>query len=158
MNKTRMASYTFSGGNGPPCPSLWKHFSWMGELWLNGNGGEGVWVAWEANVSQGIHEQHNNMQGRSVLRVTPHPPFIAFPRGFRVLSLGQGFSPFHPKFSSFYGFSPFLRDLAPRELFWAPFWSFYPFSSSLGSLGGVGVKWKVLWSEMSVVRWYPWVV
>ena len=23
--------------------------------------------------------------GRSVLRVTPHPPFIAFPRGFRVL-------------------------------------------------------------------------
>ena len=24
--------------------------------------------------------------GRSVLRVTPHPPFIAFPRGFRVLS------------------------------------------------------------------------
>ena len=24
--------------------------------------------------------------GRSVLRVNPHPPFIPFPRGFRVLS------------------------------------------------------------------------
>ena len=23
--------------------------------------------------------------GRSVLRVTPHPPFIAFPRGFKPL-------------------------------------------------------------------------
>ena len=62
----------------------------VGELWLNGNGGEGVWVALEANVSQGIHGQHNNMQGRSVLRVTPHPPFIAFPRGFRVLSPWSG--------------------------------------------------------------------
>ena len=28
--------------------------------------------------SQGIHEQHNSMQGRSFLRVTPHPPFIDF--------------------------------------------------------------------------------
>ena len=27
---------------------------------------------------------------RSVLRVTPHPPFIAFPRGFRVLSPWSG--------------------------------------------------------------------
>ena len=25
-------------------------------------------------------------KGRSVLRVTPHPPFIAFSSGFRVLS------------------------------------------------------------------------
>ena len=29
-------------------------------------------------------------KGRSVLRVTPHPPFIAFPRGFRVLSPWSG--------------------------------------------------------------------
>ena len=28
--------------------------------------------------------------GRSVLRVTPHPSFIAFPRGFRVLSPWSG--------------------------------------------------------------------
>ena len=40
----------------------------------------------ERQRSQGIHGKHNNMQGRSVLRVTPHPPFIAFPRGFRVLT------------------------------------------------------------------------
>ena len=37
-------------------------------------------------VSQGIHEQHNNMQGKSSLRVTPTPPFIAFLGIFRVLS------------------------------------------------------------------------
>ena len=29
--------------------------------------------------------------GRIPLRVTPHPPFIAFPRGFRVLSPWSGF-------------------------------------------------------------------
>ena len=40
--------------------------------------------------SQGIHGYHNSMQGRSVLRVTPHPPFIAFLRGFRVLSPWSG--------------------------------------------------------------------
>ena len=37
--------YLILGGNGPPCPSLWKHLSWMREQWLNENGGEGVWVA-----------------------------------------------------------------------------------------------------------------
>ena len=35
---------------------------------------------------EGIHRQHNNMQGRSSLRVNPHPPFIAFSRDFRFLS------------------------------------------------------------------------
>ena len=40
--------------------------------------------------SQGIHGQYNSMQGRSVLRVTPHPPFIAFFWGFRVLSPWSG--------------------------------------------------------------------
>ena len=34
--------------------------------------------------------------GRSVLRVTPHPPFIAFPRGFRVLSPWSGIYPLLP--------------------------------------------------------------
>ena len=119
----------------------------------------------ESKSSQSIHGQHNNRQVRSVLRVTPHPPFIVFPRDFRVLSPWSGlqplfwaFSPLCPNFSPFQGFSPFLRALAPRGLFWALFWGFQPFSSSLGSFGGVGVKWKVLWSEMSVVRWCPWVV
>ena len=32
INKTRKTSYTFSSGNGPPCPSLWKHLSWMGSF------------------------------------------------------------------------------------------------------------------------------
>ena len=35
--------------------------------------------------SQGIHEQHNSMQGKSCLRVTPTPPFIDFLGIFRVL-------------------------------------------------------------------------
>ena len=32
INKTCKTNYTFSSGNGPPCPSLWKHLSlsWMG--------------------------------------------------------------------------------------------------------------------------------
>ena len=36
-------------------------------------------------MSQGIHGQHNSMQGRSCLRVTPHPPFIAFSRALASL-------------------------------------------------------------------------
>ena len=47
INKTCKKNYTFSSGNGPPCPSLWKHLSLLdGEQWLNGDGdgGEGVWV------------------------------------------------------------------------------------------------------------------
>ena len=36
--------------------------------------------------SQGIHGKHNSMQGRSDLRVTPTPLFIAFWGIFRVLS------------------------------------------------------------------------
>ena len=103
--------------------------------------------------------------GRSVLRVTPHPPFIYFPRGFRVLSpwsgfqpLFWGFSPFRPNFSPFQGFSPFLRALAPRGLFWAHFWGFQPFFFILRLFQGVWVYWRVLWSDMMVVRWCPWVV
>ena len=60
----------------------------MEELWLNGEdewkrGGCG-WL--EAKRSQDIHGQHNSMEEKSCLRVTPHPPFIAFLRTFRVLS------------------------------------------------------------------------
>ena len=36
--------------------------------------------------SQGTHGKHNSMQGKCCLRVTPHPPFIAFLGIFRVLS------------------------------------------------------------------------
>ena len=48
-----------------------------------------VWVrrCWRDKGSQGIHGQHNSMQGRSVLRVTPTPPFIAFLGTFRVFAI-----------------------------------------------------------------------
>ena len=39
----------------------------------------------ERQRSQGIRGQQNNMQGISCLRVTPHPPFIAYSRCFRIL-------------------------------------------------------------------------
>ena len=45
----------------------------------------------ETEKSQSIYGQHNNRQGMSVLRVTPRPPFIVFPRDFRVLSPWSGF-------------------------------------------------------------------
>ena len=45
-NLQTMLSKTFSSGNGPPCPRLWKPLSWLGSNGSNGNGdgGEGVWV------------------------------------------------------------------------------------------------------------------
>ena len=36
--------------------------------------------------SQGIHRQHNSMQGRSCVESDPTPPFISFLGIFRVLS------------------------------------------------------------------------
>ena len=54
---------------------------WLGEMEKEER--ESGWF--ESKRSQSIHGQHNNMQMRSVLRVTPHPSFIEFPRGFRVL-------------------------------------------------------------------------
>ena len=104
-------------------------------------------------MSQGIHGQHNNMQERSCLRVTPHPPFIAF-WGF------QGFKPLVRDLAPFFGLlSPSTLILAPFRVL-APFGGLYllgeyfrllfgvfkPFSSSLSlfqgrewvSLGGVG--------------------
>ena len=44
MQETTLV-YLLFDGIGPPFPGLKKHLSWMGELWLNGDGGEGVWVA-----------------------------------------------------------------------------------------------------------------
>ena len=121
---------------------------WLGEMEMEER--ESGWF--ESKRYQIIHRKHKNRQVRNVLRVAPHPPYIVFPRGFRVLSPQSRLQPLFWAFSPFQGFSPFLRDLAPGGLFWALFWGFQPFSSSLGSFGGVGVKWKVLWSEMSVVR------
>ena len=76
------------GGNGPPCPSLEKHLS---SDW-GSYGSTGEWMRVRVNGlrgkwSQGTHGQHNSMQGRNVLRVTPTPLFIAF---FRVLSPWSG--------------------------------------------------------------------
>ena len=67
--------------------------------------------------SQGIHGKHNSMQGRSVLRVTPHPPFIAFLGTFRVLNPWS-------EIYLFWDFSPFWGVLALMRLFWAPFGGF----------------------------------
>ena len=44
MQETTLV-YLLFDGIGPPCPGLKKHLSWMGEVWLNGDGGEGAWVA-----------------------------------------------------------------------------------------------------------------
>ena len=55
---------------------------WLGEMETKGR--ESGWF--ESKRSQSIHGQHNNRQVRSVLRVTAHPPYIFFLRGFRVLS------------------------------------------------------------------------
>ena len=54
---------------------------WLGEMEMEER--ESGWF--ESKRSQSIHGQHNNRQVRSVLRVTPHPPFIVFARDFRVL-------------------------------------------------------------------------
>ena len=75
------------GGNGPPCPSSWEHLSLGWEKWLDEMDMEERESGWfESKRSQSIHGKHNNRQVRSVLRVPPHPPFIVFPRDFRVLS------------------------------------------------------------------------
>ena len=55
---------------------------WLGEMEMEER--ESGWF--ESKRSQSIRGQHNNRKVRSVLRVTPHPPFIFFPRDFRVLS------------------------------------------------------------------------
>ena len=59
---------------------------WPGEMEMEER--ESGWF--ESKRSQSINMQHNNRQVRSVLRVIPHPPFIVFPRDFRVLSSWSG--------------------------------------------------------------------
>ena len=84
----------------------------MGELWLNGrmDERESEWLERQM-VSRHSLEQHNNMQERNDLRVTPTPLFIDFLGFFRVLRPWQvlqprfwAFIPFCPIFSSFWGF------------------------------------------------------
>ena len=59
----------------------------VGNQWLEEMEMEERESGWfESKRSESIHGQHNNRKVRSVLRVTPHPPFIVFPSGFRVLS------------------------------------------------------------------------
>ena len=59
----------------------------VGKKWLEEMEMEERESGWfESKRSQSIQGQHNNRQVRSVLRVNPHPPFIVFPRDFRVLS------------------------------------------------------------------------
>ena len=53
---------------------------WLGEIEMNER--ESGWF--ESKRSQSIHGKHNNMQMRSVLKVTPHPSFIVFLRDFGV--------------------------------------------------------------------------
>ena len=69
----------------------------VGKQWLDEMDMEEKESGWfERQRSQSIHGQHNNRQVRSVLIVTPHPPFIAFSRGFRVLSPWSGIYPLPP--------------------------------------------------------------
>ena len=59
----------------------------VGKQWLDEMEMEERESGWfERERSQSIHGKHNNRQVRSVLRVTPDPPFIVFPRYFRFLS------------------------------------------------------------------------
>ena len=55
--------YTFSGWNGPPCPSLGEHLSMDGELWLNGEmeEREGEWLE-RKMVSRNSHGKHNDRE------------------------------------------------------------------------------------------------
>ena len=74
-NKQKKTEITPSfGGNGPPCPSLEKHLPLlaMGELWLNGRmeERESEWLE-RKMVSRHSLQQHNNMERRDELRVTP---------------------------------------------------------------------------------------
>ena len=58
-----------------------------GELWLNGrmDEREGEWLE-RKMFSRHSLRQHNNMERRNDLRVTPTPLFILFLKIFRVLS------------------------------------------------------------------------
>ena len=63
----------------------------IGKQWLDEMEMEERESGWfESKRSQSIDKKHNNRKVRSVLRVTPHPPFIFFPKDFKVLSPWSG--------------------------------------------------------------------
>ena len=69
INTKKIENIPSFGGNGPPCPSLEKHFSWQwGELWLKGKMDEREcgWLERQM-VSRNPLGQHKSMQGRHVL-------------------------------------------------------------------------------------------
>ena len=57
------------------------------------SGREGDVGGLRGKESQGINGQHNSMQEKSCLRVTPTPPFIVFLGIFRVLTPWSGIYP-----------------------------------------------------------------
>ena len=77
-----MGHHALANGN----TSLLVGKKWLDEMEMEER--ESGWF--ERKRSQSIHRQHNNRKVRSVLRVTPHPPFIVFPRYFRVLRPWSG--------------------------------------------------------------------
>ena len=85
INKTCKTNYTFSSGNGPPCPSLWKHLSlsWMGSngsMEMDMEERECGWF--ERQRSQSIHGKHNNRQREKLFESDPPPSFYSFCKGF----------------------------------------------------------------------------
>ena len=58
----------------PYLTQQWRSYGSMGKM----SGREGDVGGLRGKEYQGMHGKHNNMQERSFLRVTPHPPFIAF--------------------------------------------------------------------------------
>ena len=69
----------------------------VGKQWLDEMEMEERESGWFENKrSQSIHRQHSNRPVRSVLRVTPHPPYIVSPKGFRVLSPWSRLYPLSP--------------------------------------------------------------
>ena len=76
------------GGNGPPCPSSWEHLTlgWGAIAWRKWRWRRGRVGGLRARGLKASTGSITICKMRSVLRVTPHPPYIVFPRGFRVLS------------------------------------------------------------------------
>ena len=77
--KEQNQKYTFSGWNGPPCPSLGEHLSIDGELWLNGGmeEREGEWLE-RKRVSRHSHGKRNDREMRSSDESDPHPSIYTF--------------------------------------------------------------------------------
>ena len=79
----------------------------VGKQWLDEREREERESGWfESKRSQSIHGQHKNMQMRSALKVTPHPPYIVFPRGFKPLV--KALAPFTLSLAHLRVLAPFL--------------------------------------------------